>query len=263
MSRAAWWRYAVPNAVTSASLVFGVLGVQAAVSGRVIEAAWWGVLVVLTDKADGFLATALKGTSSFGVQLDSLADLVAFGVLPATVFHAFYSTHPELGWSEGWRLLALRGLCAAYVVCAALRLARYNVAAAQGPSRHFTGLPSTLTAGILLTLFVDCLKYADPRYSGAEVHLGWRPLDGLRLDGALRGLPLGLPLGGAAMLSTLRVPKLGRTFSRVVDVLLIVGVALGYLCGLSRRLPEYMSAAALWYVGVAFVYHLRTQRRGV
>ena len=71
MTRAAWWRYAVPNAVTSASLVFGVLGVQAAVSGRVIEAAWWGVLVVLTDKADGFLASALKGTITTPEQLFS------------------------------------------------------------------------------------------------------------------------------------------------------------------------------------------------
>src|SRR4051794_40808035 len=100
-ARRGWWRYVPPNVVTSVSLMLGVLAIESAVDGRPIDAAWWGLLVTLTDKLDGFLASALKGTSAFGVQMDSLADLVAFGAVPATVFYAFFSTRPSLGWATG------------------------------------------------------------------------------------------------------------------------------------------------------------------
>jgi len=259
----AWWRYLIPNAVTSASLLFGAIAVQAAVDGRPVAAAWWGLLVVLTDKADGFLASALKGGSAFGVQLDSLADLVAFGVVPATVLYSFYRAHPQLGWSSELGRFGLRALCALYVVVCGLRLARFNVGVVKGPVRHYFGVPSTVASGLLMALFLACLKYADPSWSAPEVADAWRPLGGLRSDALLPWLPLLLPLCGLGMLSTFRVPKLGRTFSRATDVVLIVCVALSYATGLSRRLPEYLAAAALFYLGVSVAYHLRTQRRGV
>lgn len=250
------WRFVPPNVVTAAGLVLGTLAVQSALAGRPVAAAWWGLLVCLTDKLDGLLASLLKASSAFGVQLDSLADLVAFGVVPSAVFYAYFSTRPELGWGAGAGLLGLRAITCLYVVAAGVRLAKFNVAAAEGPSRHYTGVPSTMTAGILLTVFLTTLKYAAP---GAERLDDWRWLGGLRLDGLLPLLPWALLAGGAAMLSPLRVPKLGRTPHRVTDVLLFSAVAFGYGVGVARHLPEYLAAGGLLYLAVSVAYHLRTR----
>jgi CDP-diacylglycerol---serine O-phosphatidyltransferase len=253
------WRYVPPNAVTAASIVFAVIAVQTSVDGRPVSAAWWGLLVLLTDKLDGLLAGLLKARSNFGVQLDSMADLISFGVVPATVFWAFYSRRPELGWAEGGGRLALHAICAAYVVMAALRLARFNVIASAGPIPHYTGLTSTMTAGTVQVLFLTCLKYSDPSLVAPETIEQWRWLGGLRLEAAVRWLPLVLLAGGAGMLTRLRVPKLGRAFHPVATAILMAAVVFGYAMGLTRRLPEYLLGGALYYLGICVAYHLRTR----
>src|SRR5262249_15402631 len=116
--RVAFWRYLVPNAFTAASLVFGVFAIQAAIDGRII-AAWWGLYGTLTDRLDGLAAKLLHGQSQFGVQFDSLADLVIFGVVPPTVFYGFFARRPELGWSSPVGRAALVGACVTFTVAAA------------------------------------------------------------------------------------------------------------------------------------------------
>jgi phosphatidylserine synthase len=253
------WRLVAPNAVTALSLVLAVLSIESAVAGRPVDAAWWALYCCLTDKLDGLLAHALGASSALGVQLDSLADLVAFGVAPSTVLFAFYTARPELGWAAGCSGLLLRAICGAFVVAAALRLARFNVAAAAGRAAHYRGLPSTMTAGLLLALFVLLLKYADPALTRPETFDRWRWLGTARLDGALRWLPLGFLGGAAAMLSPLRVPRLGRTRRRATDALLVALVAVGYVLGLLRQLPEYLVAGAAVWLAVSVAYHLRTR----
>lgn len=264
--RVAWWRYALPNAVTSASIVVAALATQAAIAGRTVDAAWLALIVLLTDKLDGFLATRLEATSAFGVQLDSLADLVSFGVAPSAIVYGFFASRPQLGWSDGWALVGLRGLCALHTLGCALRLARFNVRAdaalraGEAPSRHYIGITTTMTAGLLLTLFLVALKYADPAWTAPEALDRWRLLGGLRTDEVLAWFPLLLPLGVVGMLSPIRLPKLGRTFSRVTDVLLLVAVVAIYAFGLARRLPECLAAGGLFYLGITVAYHLRTRR---
>jgi CDP-diacylglycerol--serine O-phosphatidyltransferase len=266
-ARVAWWRYAIPNAVTSASVVVAALSTQAAISGRTVEAAWLALIVLLTDRLDGFLAGRLGATSAFGVQLDSLADLASFGVAPAAIVYGFFSTRPQLGWSDGWPLVALRAVCALHLLGCALRLARYNVRAdaavraGEPPSRHYLGITTTMTAGILLSLFLAVLKYADPAWTAPEELDRWRLFGGLRTDAILGWFPLLLPVGVVGMLSSIRLPKLGRTFSRVTDVLLILCVVTIYALGLARRLPECLVIGGLYYLGIAVAYHLRTMRR--
>ncbi|HZS41019.1 MAG TPA: CDP-alcohol phosphatidyltransferase family protein [Polyangia bacterium] len=255
----AFWRYLPPNAVTASSLVFGVIAVEVAIAGRPIEATWWGLICLFTDKLDGFLAGALKAGSTFGMQLDSLADLSSFGVVPATILFAFFSTRPQLGWATGGGLLALRVLCCAWVIAVGVRLARFNVAAARGPHQHYTGTPSTMTAGLVLTLFLTCLKYADPRWSAPETHDSWRWLGPLRTDALVRWVPLAMVAGAAGMLSPLRVPRLGRTRHRATDALLLAAVLFGYGVGLARRLPEYLFLGGMLYVVLCVAYHLRTR----
>src|SRR5262245_57106712 len=148
------WRYVVPNVFTAASIVFGVLAVEQAIAGRILAAAWWALYGTLTDRLDGMAAKLLEAQSDFGVQLDSLADVIVFGVAPPAVFYAFYARHPALGWATPWARAALVALCAAFTLATALRLARYNVASARGPVAHFTGTPSTMTAGIVGVAFL-------------------------------------------------------------------------------------------------------------
>jgi CDP-diacylglycerol--serine O-phosphatidyltransferase len=248
--------------VTAVSIMLGVISVQSAVQHRPIDAAWWALLVTLTDKLDGFLANALHATSPFGVQLDSLADLVAFGVAPATVFYGFFTLHPALGWVGDGRSLALRAICCVWTIAVAVRLARFNVMAAKGPARHYTGTPSTMTAGIVVAFLLLCLKYADPQLIAPEHLDRFHLLGALRTDGLVPYLPFVLLLGAVGMLSGLRVPKLGRTFSRVTDVLLLAAVLFGYTVGVLRHLPEVLVGGGIYYLGVCVAYHLRTRAAG-
>jgi CDP-diacylglycerol--serine O-phosphatidyltransferase len=253
------WRYLVPNAFTAASIVFAVLAIEDAVAGRIVAAAWWALYGTLTDRLDGAAAKALKAQSEFGVQFDSLADLAIFGVAPPALFYAFYARHPALGWSTPPARAALVALCVAWTLSTAIRLARFNVASARAPVAHYLGTPSTMTAGIVGVAFLTALKYSDPAWIAPESTDRWRLLGGARLDGLLPWMPLALGIGAAGMLSPLRVPKLGRFDSRAVTVLVAVTAAAGYAAGLFHRVPEYMLAGGLVYLGACVVFHLRTR----
>jgi phosphatidylserine synthase len=244
-------RFFAPNAVTALSLALAVISVEQAVRGRPIDAAWWGLVCVLTDKLDGLVASALKATSTFGMQLDSLADLLAFGVVPATVLFAFFDARPELGWSG----VPLRAITIAYVIACALRLARFNVAERAA---HYSGVPSTMTAGTLLTLMLATLKYADPALARPESLDGWRLLP-LRTDAIVPLLPFAWLAGAAGMLAPLRVPRIGRTRHLATTILLGAAVALGIVFGFLRREPEYLFAGGLTWLAISAVYHVRTR----
>jgi CDP-diacylglycerol--serine O-phosphatidyltransferase len=250
-------RFLVPNAITSLSIVFGALSLQASVSGRPVAAAWWILYCTFTDKIDGIAARKLKASSAFGMQLDSLADLVCFGVAPATAIYAFLQGRPELGWASGWSFWAMRGIALGYVVCAAVRLAKFNVISQMpGVERIYFGIPSTFAGGLMAALLATMVKYGDPAWRAGDFVDGWRLLGAARLDFAARWLPWALAAAGAAMVSPLRVPKLAPTGKLAFDVVLIGNVAICYGVGLAHRLPEYLAASALAYAVWSVVYHL-------
>jgi phosphatidylserine synthase len=258
------WRYAVPNAFTAASIVFAVLAIEDAIRGRVVAAMWWGLYGTLTDRLDGAAAKMLNARSAFGVQFDSLADLATFGMVPPAVFYAFYAGHEAFWWATPPGRVALVALCAVWTLATAIRLARFNVLSASGPVAHYTGTPSTMTAGIVGVAFLTALKYSDAAWTAPETPAlddPWRLLGGAKLDATLPFLPLLLLLGAAGMLSPLRVPKLGRTRSRALTVVLAVTVAFGYGAGLFHRLPEYMLAGGLVYIGVCIAFHIRSGQK--
>jgi CDP-diacylglycerol--serine O-phosphatidyltransferase len=260
-ARVATWRYLVPNSITCLSIVFGVLGVQAALGGRTIAAAWWGLYCTLTDRLDGATAKALGAQSELGVQLDSLADLVSFGLLPPTVLYGYYSTRPALGWTTPPMHALLAALAILFTLAGALRLARYNVRMAQGGDAHYTGTPTTMTAGLVLVLFLTCLKYSDPLWRSPEDTDHIYLLCHMRLDILLPYVPLLLVAGAVGMLAPLRVPKLQRTNSKTTTYLLFGTALFGYGAGLFHALPEYMAAGGLFYLGICVRYHLRTRAR--
>jgi CDP-diacylglycerol---serine O-phosphatidyltransferase len=259
--KVAAWRYVVPNSITALSIVFGALGVQAALRGKPIAAAWWGLYCTLTDRLDGATAKALGAQSELGVQLDSLADMVSFGLVPPTVLYAYFSSRPLLGWTTPVMHALLAALAISFTLAAAFRLARYNVKMAHGGDKHYTGTPTTMTAGIILVLFLTCLKYSNPdlRYPEDLDHLYLLPH--IRLDSFVPAAPWLLVAGAAGMLSPLRVPKLGRTRSKITTFLLLGSALLGYLFGLFHLLPEYLAGGGLFYLGVCIRYHLSARSR--
>ena len=130
----------IPNAITSLNLLFGCLACIAAFScydpmcGTALKGYQWAFILIalaaVADFCDGLVARLLHAVSDIGAELDSLADLVSFGLAPALVLY-----NMMLGHGEGhWALLALL-----LPVFGAIRLARYNVDSTQGTV--FTGLP--------------------------------------------------------------------------------------------------------------------------
>ncbi len=124
--------YIVPNAITATSMFFGFLAITWAVQGRFTGACLALLVSALMDGLDGKVARLTHSASEFGVQFDSLADLVAFGIAPAVLLFQ-------------WQLMHLGRLGVAiafvYAACGAIRLARFNVNAHTGSKRYFIGLP--------------------------------------------------------------------------------------------------------------------------
>lgn len=143
--------FALPNLFTLSSVFCGFYAILLASDTptpndlyRAGLAVFFGIFF---DMADGRVARLTRTQSSFGIQLDSLADLVTFGVAPAVIIYK-------------WALdgLGIAGVVVSfvYVACGAIRLARFNVMAAQesGPAKYFTGSPIPLAAGVLVTMVV-------------------------------------------------------------------------------------------------------------
>lgn len=139
-------RAVVPNAVTALALCVGLTGVRFAINGEWESAIFMIIAAAILDGMDGRIARALRGQTRFGAELDSLSDVIAFGVSPAIILHLWALQNWErIGW-----LFAL-----AYAVCMALRLARFNARIDVEDQPHksagfLTGVPAPVGAGLLL-----------------------------------------------------------------------------------------------------------------
>jgi len=124
--------YLLPNLVTTGSLFAGFYGIVATMNGRYDIAAWFILISAVFDALDGKVARLTGTTSRFGVEYDSLADIVAFGVAPGLLMYSWaLKPFGKFGWLAAFL----------YVVCGALRLARFNVQVNTVESRRFVGLP--------------------------------------------------------------------------------------------------------------------------
>lgn len=156
-------RIILPNLVTLLALCMGLTAIRFAVDGQ-YELAVAGVIVAaILDGLDGRIARALRGTTRFGAELDSLADFVDFGVAPALILY-FWSLHEikSLGW-----FAAL-----VFAIAAALRLARFNVMLDDPnrpawQARFFTGMPAPAGAIVgLLPLYLNLSVLEVPNVRG-------------------------------------------------------------------------------------------------
>jgi CDP-diacylglycerol--serine O-phosphatidyltransferase len=135
--------YILPNLFTSCSLFGGFYAIIATVQGRFDAAAIAILISSLFDGLDGKIARFTNTTSRFGAEYDSLSDLVAFGVAPGLL--AFEMSLKPLG-RFGWLAVFL------YLICGALRLARFNIQKSNLESQHFKGLPIPGAAIFIATL---------------------------------------------------------------------------------------------------------------
>ncbi len=136
------FREIAPNMVTSGNLLCGMLSVILVLNGSVLPAAWLVFIAVFFDFMDGKVARSLGAGSKFGVEYDSLADIVSFGVAPSILFYSVYL--------QGFFGVAGALLASFVALCGALRLARFNIIHVPG---SFQGLPIP-GAGLFLASFV-------------------------------------------------------------------------------------------------------------
>jgi len=132
--------YILPNGLTLCGMFLGFYSVLASFRGEYTPAAWAILGAGIFDGLDGWVARLTNTASRFGIQLDSLSDLVAFGVAPSVLFFSWtLKDFGRLGWAAAFLIIA----------CGALRLARFNVQMDTAESKSFTGMPIPSAAGIL------------------------------------------------------------------------------------------------------------------
>ncbi|MGE0615003.1 MAG: CDP-diacylglycerol--serine O-phosphatidyltransferase [Bacteriovoracia bacterium] len=183
--------YIVPNIVTTANMFCGFYSVIASISGNYTLAAWSILAATIFDSLDGRIARLAKATSSFGVQYDSLCDLISFGMAPAMLLFQ-WSLNPfgRLGYLAAFLFLA----------CGALRLARFNVSTHVVPKGYFQGLPSPMAASVIATFVIFHFATGWPSLNGEASHA----ID----DQAVQWITLVLALMSASlMVSTVRFPS--------------------------------------------------------
>ena len=137
-------RMILPNILTLIGVCIGLTSIRFALDGSYELAIIAIIFAALIDGLDGRIARLIKGTSKVGKELDSLTDMISFGVAPAFIMYFW-----KLNTLERFGLL----LCLVYVICVALRLARFNINSNQEPSwrdNFFEGVPSP--AGVILVL---------------------------------------------------------------------------------------------------------------
>jgi len=195
-------------------------------------AAWMVLWGVLLDKLDGSAARLLKATSKFGVEFDSFADFVVFGIAPAALV---YYRVLAIGPTGGWPKIALMLTSGLYALALAVRLSRFNIT--TGGESVFLGIPGTLMGAILGAAFLTWDKYHLP-------------------ESLLIYSPALLVIAAVLMISTIRLPKLKLHKNKVFNAFTVLNIGGAYICGPLMILPEYLLGIAVVYSIGGVVYCL-------
>ena len=148
-------RVILPNMLTLIGVCIGLTSIRFALDGKFEFAIIAIIFAALIDGLDGRIARLIKGTSKVGKELDSLTDMISFGVAPAFIMYFWkLNTLGRFGWL----------VCLIYVICVALRLARFNVNSNQEPSwrdNFFEGVPSPAGGILVLTPLIVSVSNFD------------------------------------------------------------------------------------------------------
>ena len=142
--------YILPNLMTTAAVFCSFYAMISAINGKIYYAAIAIIVAMIFDGLDGRIARMMNATSNFGLQLDSLADAVSFGVAPALIIYAYVlDGYDRLGWLAAFL----------FVICALLRLARFNIQDPELATKEFVGLPAPGAAGFMVITIIMTEDY--------------------------------------------------------------------------------------------------------
>lgn len=199
----------VPSLFTLANLFFGIWSIVLASQGDFYRASWWIVVAGVLDMLDGLFARVSRTGTRFGAELDSLIDMVSFGIAPAVlIYFILLFDQGPFAWVFSY----------AFAVCVALRLARYNVQAVDAPkSAGFTGLPSPAAGMTLATYY----PFSHTTFFQAQLaDLPWNQIMMFLL------IILGLAMVSGVQYA--RLPRIGFRSLRGVTGLVINATILGF-----------------------------------
>ena len=176
----------IPNALTLLGLCAGATAIRFAVSGHWQAAVIAIVVAAVLDTMDGRIARLLGLDSKFGAQLDSLADLVSFGIAPSVLVYQWTLFH---GGGAGWTIALV------FCVCCAIRLARFNTESEEedddaSAGSHFTGVPAPAAACLILLPMLFAFQAHLPIASDPFLNGGWMALVSLLMVSRLPTLSL-------------------------------------------------------------------------
>jgi len=141
--------YLIPNLCTMGNLFCGFYAIVAVTNGNFVQAGEVILLSLIFDGLDGKLARLTNAISRFGVEFDSLADVVSFGIAPGILIYRWaLHSYGRIGWLAAFL----------YVACGAMRLARFNAMVDDDEKRYFTGLPIPAAAALIAS-FVILYEY--------------------------------------------------------------------------------------------------------
>lgn len=228
-------RYLVPNAVTGASMMIAMVAIVQASRGAHESAAWLIVWCALLDRADGFLARLVKARSDFGVQFDSLADLLAFCVAPAMFVYFLLIGDPRYAPTiEAFPARVLLVISVgAYVLLGAARLARFNIQTQRIGPKWSRGLPVPIAGGLVATFVLAAWELSLPLW-------------------VVAASPVVLLVTAVFMVSNLWLPRSLGEGKRSLAAQ-VLGVIAIYGFGVTQTFPTFLLVVALGYPIVGFI----------
>lgn len=237
-------KYFVPNGFTALSMLFGLASAATSASAYIDHlngkdsteqfalAAWmicWGVLL---DKLDGTSARLMKASSAFGVQFDSFADFVVFGIAPAALIY-FRVSALDIPFNKPLLLIGV----GFFVVATATRLARFNISEPPGGDQMFYGIPTTLCGAFVAASFLVWSKYDLPITY-------------------LKAYPGLLVFAGIAMVSNVKLPKLKPRKNKLFNLFQAINIVAAYACTAMMIFPEYLGGLVVIYLVFGLSYYI-------
>ncbi|MBU0650393.1 CDP-diacylglycerol--serine O-phosphatidyltransferase [bacterium] len=156
--------YLLPNLFTLCNLMCGYWSITFSMKGSLSQAAVMIYFAMIFDALDGRIARMTNTTSKFGFEFDSIADVISFGVAPAFIIYHLFTGDGDTEKLAWWG-------CFIYVVCGALRLARYNVQASNEEKEDFVGLPIPGAAAMIASFVLFNEKYGFEINSAVIIYL--------------------------------------------------------------------------------------------
>jgi len=231
-------RFLIPNGFTALSMFFGLSSIAASAESNFVLAAWMIVWGVLLDKLDGTSARLLNACSEFGVEFDSFADFVVFGMAPAAL--VYFRLSQMAIFQEKWHTWMMAGV-SLYAIATAVRLARFNIVDPPDGDRFFHGIPTTVCGGFIGLLF-----------------LVW---DSQGLPVAmLQAFPIIMVTCAVAMVSNIRLSKLKSHKRLSLNLIQGSSLAAAFVLAPLMLLPEFLLGLEISYVSIGLVWGFASSR---